>query len=146
MIDYSLKWRWYPPPFTDTEVKTITIFLAQLPRESIEGELQRLFGVWVANYISECTFNTIYTGIFLTDRPVFRLWYGLQETINILEKRHSAWLIQRSKEGGRGGACLNCLAIRSFQWRQNRFVVIYFRGLNNLGQQLREWITITGMN
>ena len=32
-----------------------------------------------------------------------------------------------------GGACLNCLANE---------VAIYFRGLNNLGQQLREWIKL----
>ena len=101
--------------------------------------------------MSECTFYTIYsvyTGIFLTDRPVFRLWYGLEETIKVLEKRHSAWLIQRSKEGGRGGACLNCLAIRSFQWRQTDLWLsiseVWIIWVNNYGNesQLQEWIKL----
>ena len=98
--------------------------------------------------MSECTFNTnysVYTGIFLTDRPVFRLWYGLQETINILEKRHSAWLIQRSKEEG---GMFKLPSYWSFQWRQTDLWLsiseVWIIWVNNYGNelQLREWIKL----
>ena len=149
MIDCSLKWWWYPPPFTDTDVKTITIFSGATPARVARRWIPKAIRSLSCQSFQSALFtlSTQYILVFFNWPASFRLWYRLQETINILEKRHSAWLIQRSKAFSlEGGGMFKLPSYISFQWRQNRFVVIYFRGLNNLGQQLREWITITGMN
>ena len=60
-IDYSLRWRWYPPPFTDTEVKMITIFPGATPARVARRWIAKAIRSLSSQSFSECTFNTIYS-------------------------------------------------------------------------------------